>query len=137
MIQLAYLSSTRTLLSAEELADLLVVSRRNNLQRDITGLLLYKGRNVLQVLEGERDDVLRLFQTIEKDERHFGVIRLYEKQIVEREFSRWTMAFQDLNGDGARFLEGYDEFLNPGFDLRGIKPTEATKLMNIFKAAFR
>ena len=54
MIQIAYVSSTRELLSAEDIAQILSKSRENNGRRGITGMLLYKGGDVLQVLEGKR-----------------------------------------------------------------------------------
>ena len=136
MIQLAYLSATPTRLTAVEIADILATSRRNNQRRGITGLLLYKDRNVLQVLEGERKDVLELLAVIEKDPRHHGVVRLYEKEITGREFSAWTMGFRDLEAAEVRQLEGFSEFLDPGFNLGTVNPTDAGRLMSIFRSAF-
>ena len=137
MIQLAYLSSTKTLLPADEIEDILVTSRRNNGLQDITGMLLYKNGNVLQLLEGEREEVLKLFHKIEKDERHHGIIRLYEKHITTREFPEWTMGFHDLNAEAVRAREGFSEFLNPSFEFKTLKPTQAAKLMGLFRSASR
>lgn len=43
MIQLAYVSSTRGLLNADDIANILIASREKNESRGITGMLLYKG----------------------------------------------------------------------------------------------
>src|SRR3954470_1590920 len=109
MIQLAYLSSTASLLSRDELTQLLVRSRANNGKHNITGMLLYKDGNVLQVLEGDRAEVLSLFQKTGKDPRHRGVIRLYEKEVKERDFPEWTMGFHDLNSEEVRSLPGFSD----------------------------
>ena len=99
MIQIAYVSSTRGLLTAAGIAELLVGSRERNLARQITGMLLYKGGNVLQVIEGEEPQISSLFRSISKDPRHTGVIRLYQKNIESRDFPDWTMGFHDLDAE--------------------------------------
>lgn len=50
----AYVSSATQLLSTEQLDDLLLTCRRNNLARELTGALLYQDGNFIQVLEGEQ-----------------------------------------------------------------------------------
>jgi len=137
MIQLAYVSSTRGLLPADDIAEILIVSREKNKKHGITGMLLYKGGNVLQILEGEPAEVLTLFEVIKKDERHHGVLKLYQKEIVTRDFEEWTMGFHDLDGEGAKYLEGYIEFLDPEFDMRAIKPSGAEKLLSAFRSGMR
>ena len=137
MIQLAYVSSTYILLSAEDIASILVVSREKNRRLGITGMLLYKGGNVLQILEGEKDKVVELFDVIRKDKRHGGVIELYQKKVTERDFPEWTMGFYDLNAEGARFLEGFVDFLDPNYDMHAIKPSAAAKLLKAFKSVVR
>ena len=137
MIQLAYISSTRGLLAVDDMANLLVASRERNGHRGITGVLLYKGGNVLQVLEGEASRVLALFEVIQKDRRHTGVIKLYQKSIQLRDFSEWTMGFQDLGAEGVRHLPGFNEFLNHDFDMQSIKPSAAARLLGCFKSSMR
>ena len=133
MIQLAYVSSTTGLLTVEEIARILVVSRENNSRQGITGLLVYKGGNVLQVLEGERDAVLSLYAKIRNDTRHDGVITLYTREIAGREFPQWSMGFHEVNDASARQLEGFSEVLHPGFDLCTLKASSAAKLLACFR----
>ena len=137
MIQLAYVSSTKGLLTVDAIEKILVVSREKNRKLGITGMLLYKGGNVLQVLEGEREEVVALFEVIRKDERHGAIIKLYQTNIKERDFPEWTMGFHELNAESARRLEGFSEFLDPGSDMLAINPSAAAKLLNCFKSGIR
>jgi len=73
MFSLVYVSSAVTPFSSTELADLLTVSHQNNLPAGITGMLLYKDGNVMQVLDGEEPAVLELYTRIGRDPRYRGV----------------------------------------------------------------
>lgn len=137
MFQLAYVSSSRGLFSPADIASILAVSREKNRKLGITGMLLYKGGNILQVLEGERDVVLGLFETICLDPRHSGVIKLYECEKAERDFPGWSMGFHDLDAEDLRAMEGFSEFFEPQFDMTTIKPSAAAHLLSSFKAAIR
>ena len=137
MIQLAYVSSTRGLLIADDIVNILVASREKNGNCGITGMLLYKGGNVLQILEGKEAQVLPLFEVIQKDERHSGIIKLYQKNIEARDFPEWTMGFHDLSAEGARQLRGFSEILDSDFDMHTIKPSAAAKLLSCFKSGIR
>ena len=137
MIQLAYFSSAAPRLTGDDIAQILLKSRENNTRRAITGMLLYKGGNVLQVLEGDREQVHGLFEIIQRDPRHRGIIRMYEKPIAVRDFPEWTMGFHDLEAEVATHLKGFSEILRPDFDMRSIKPSDAEKLFAVFKSGVR
>ena len=134
MYSLTYVSSAVAKLSADQLREILEQSRRNNEPQGITGLLLYKGGNFMQVLEGERDVVLRAKERIAKDSRHRGILVLLEGDIEQRSFASWSMAFKDLNA-AAGEIPGYDEFLNTSLtDERFVNdPAMSVKLLQIFK----
>ena len=53
MIPLAYVSSTCGLLTVDDIVNTLAASREKNGKQGITGMLLYKDGNVLQILEGD------------------------------------------------------------------------------------
>lgn len=137
MIQLAYVSSTRGLLIADDIVNILIASREKNGNRAITGMLLYKDGNVLQILEGDESQVIQLFEVIKKDERHSGIIKLYQKSIEARDFPEWTMGFHNLSAEGARQLVGFSEIFDPAFDMHAIKPSVAAKLLKSFKSGIR
>ncbi len=66
-------------------------SRRNNLRLGITGMLCVSDDIFIQVLEGGRDEVCELFNTIVRDPRHSQVRILVFEEISERRFANWTM----------------------------------------------
>lgn len=87
------MSSATKPFSDEELQELLAKSRKNNVINGITGLLLYIDKDFLQVLEGEKDDVLKLYHKIEKDGRNSSVIPVFRCDVEERQFASWDMGF--------------------------------------------
>lgn len=88
--QYLYISTAPTLLS-EEVDAILTTSARNNPKRGITGLLLFNGRNFLQLLEGEEGEVAELMDTITADPRHAGVSVLDRRSIAARTCPDWAM----------------------------------------------
>ncbi len=88
--QYLYISTAPTL-SREEVDAILATSARNNPARGITGLLLFNGRNFLQLLEGEEGQVNALMETIFADPRHSGVSVLDRRGIAARACPDWAM----------------------------------------------
>lgn len=139
LIQLIYGSSAPTDMSEQDLLTILEKSRDNNRARNITGLLLFKSGNFLQVLEGEEDIVMDLYRTIQKDPRHSSVITVANRKIKERDFGDWQMAFVNLNSLNPVDVPGYSEFLNDPFDGQTFaqKPSRAFAFINVFKEQIR
>lgn len=94
MYHLMYVSHAKQDFSDSELTDLLIKARKNNSHLNITGMLIYRNGNFLQVLEGDEDAVKKLYTIIQADERHDGTIIISEGQISERQFERWAMDFR-------------------------------------------
>jgi hypothetical protein len=134
MFSLTYVSSAAKPFSRDELRDLLEICNRNNRRRDVTGMLLYKDGNFMQVLEGEEASVREVHETISRDPRHFGLITLLQGMTPERQFPAWSMGFKDLGADKP---QGYSEFLNIPLDGQEFKsnPGRAQKLLLTFKQA--
>ena len=88
--QYLYISTAPTLLR-EEVEAILAASARNTPARGITGLLLFNGRNFLQLLEGEAGEVAGLMDTITADSRHAGVSVLDRRTIKARTCPDWAM----------------------------------------------
>ncbi|MEG3175646.1 BLUF domain-containing protein [Sphingomonas sp. RB3P16] len=93
MQRLIYISSTRTVLAADELDSILRVSRRNNAAAGVTGLLVAGGRRFLQVLEGEPAALDTVFQRIQQDPRHHAVVILSRTDITTPSFGAWSMGY--------------------------------------------
>ncbi len=83
--------STAPSLSREEVEDILTASARNNPTRGITGLLIYNGRNFLQLLEGEESELVQLMLRISHDPRHTGISMIERKMVDERVCQDWAM----------------------------------------------
>ncbi len=99
MFQIIYSSAATVDFPAADLRALLAVARQNNRSLDVTGMLVYQAGSFLQVLEGDRDTVLGLFEKIEKDPRHNDVRILLRAEIAAREFADWNMGFYDASGN--------------------------------------
>ena len=83
--------STAPSLTREEVDAILESSQRNNPERGITGLLLYNGRNFLQLLEGEEAELVALMVWITQDKRHSGVSVIDRRAIERRSCADWAM----------------------------------------------
>jgi hypothetical protein len=90
MRQYIYISTAHGLDQAD-VDDILASCQRNNAVHDVTGLLLYNGRNFLQLLEGDKDDLRWVMQRISSDPRHAGISGLYDAPAEERACPDWRM----------------------------------------------
>ncbi|MBU7579508.1 MAG: BLUF domain-containing protein [Porphyrobacter sp.] len=88
--QYLYISTAPTL-SRDEVDAILATSARNNPARGITGLLLYNGRNFLQLIEGEEEELVALMLRITEDARHSGITVLDRRAIEARACPDWAM----------------------------------------------
>lgn len=93
--EIVYVSLACEDLTPAQLDKLLTNCRASNDRSGVTGVLVYRQREFLQLLEGEADHVLALYQRIEDDQRHQQVYKLWDGPITERSFASWSMAFVD------------------------------------------
>ncbi len=115
MISLIYVSKAVSSLNDDELAEILRVSRENNGAGRVTGMLLYKGGNFMQLLEGPQDEVLALFERIKDDPRHCDATILSIEEIHMRQFPEWEMAFCNLDTHSLKSARGFSEFQEDDF----------------------
>ena len=83
--------STAPSLVREDVDAILASSQRNNAARGVTGLLLYNGRNFLQLLEGDESELVSLMVKISHDPRHTGISMIDRKMVDERVCPNWAM----------------------------------------------
>ena len=96
LVRLLYASRTVPGFDAEELAAIVRQSRQTNVEHGVTGLLCWSEGIFLQVLEGGRSAVNRLYSHIAADPRHTQVELLSYAEIDERRFAGWSMGQVDL-----------------------------------------
>ncbi|MEZ5695722.1 MAG: BLUF domain-containing protein [Sphingomonadaceae bacterium] len=104
MRQLVYISTAGNL-DASEVDRILEVSRKNNAEVGISGFLLFNGRNFLQLVEGEEQELTALYARLGSDPRHDGMVRLADAEIFERSCPDWQMHQLRLADDVARRRE--------------------------------
>ncbi len=132
---LIYVSIANGDLTEQDLLELLEVSRENNTRDDITGMLLYKDRRFMQLLEGPENAVCATYNRITRDLRHRDVTLLLEGETQQRDFVDWSMGFQALDDDAARATPGYSSFLDVKFSVFDFNsdPSRAHQLLRIFR----
>ncbi|MGI9152336.1 MAG: BLUF domain-containing protein [Rubrivivax sp.] len=91
LVRLMYASRAVPALDQEELVTILRQSKANNPSTGVTGVLCYSGGIFLQVLEGGRNAVNKLYNRIGADPRHTDVELLLYEEIGERRFASWSM----------------------------------------------
>jgi hypothetical protein len=112
LLYMIYVSSAVRLFSTAELAELLKKSREKNTAAGVTGILLYRDGNFMQVLEGEEKAVRATYARILRDPRHHGAFVLKEGRTEERQFPDSSMAFRDCDSPEVKALPGYSAFLD-------------------------
>ena len=115
MVRCIYASRATSALVPAAVESILVQSRTNNPRNGITGILCYSDDTFIQVLEGGRDAVCELYNTIVRDARHTQVRLLVFEEIEERKFCNWSMGHVDLQMVNPGLLLKYHEraVLNP------------------------
>lgn len=96
LVRLIYASHAADGLTPAMLDTILQQSRSHNQAHGITGVLCFGGSAFVQVLEGERGAVSALYNRIVSDARHERVELLDFSEIIERQFSGWTMGQVNL-----------------------------------------
>jgi len=104
--RLIYSSEAAPGLAEADLEGMLVESRFRNRAHGITGVLVFVEGAFLQILEGEKEDVLDLMERISRDPRHHGVKVFYEQEVEERAFPSWSVAYLSRSAqDVAKWAE--------------------------------
>lgn len=132
---LIYVSIASDAFRDDELLEILRVSRENNPRVGITGILLYKNRKFMQLLEGPEKAVCETYARIALDSRHRDVTVLLQDEIDERDFEDWSMGFQNLADESVRRTPGYSSFLDVEFSVFEFAsdPSRAHQLLRIFR----
>lgn len=132
-----YSSSAAKPFTVDELVALLEKSQANNIKVGLTGLLVHKDGQFMQLLERPELAVRTTLKKIEADTRHKSITTLLEGTSDERQFSEWSMGFRDLNSPEVRSLSGFSEFLNKPLDGTEFKtsPTRSQRFLLMLKKA--
>ena len=113
---LVYISDATKGLTEQDLQEILTASRKNNPANNITGMLLYKDGEFMQVLEGPEENVIALYDLISDDPRHKDCTILSRKETPQRLFQDWTMGFKNIQNGDLLSQEGVSSFFDINYD---------------------
>ena len=111
--QLIYASKAVDNVCENDLIAILTTARKFNQLSYITGMLIYHHGFFLQIIEGEKADIINLFYShITNDKRHHNISVFHEGYALKREFANWQMGFYGTNGHETYNLLGLTDFKN-------------------------
>lgn len=88
---LVYRSRAVNALSPPDLLQLTHAAQARNRHEALTGVVLYDNQNFFQWLEGPRDSLDRVMQSIRQDRRHTSIEVLSTQAVPARTFPNWDM----------------------------------------------
>jgi hypothetical protein len=89
--QLIYTSRATSNLTEAELISMLVNAQRINYEHKLTGILIFQNNEIMQLIEGEHNNVKKIFAKIRNDTRHTDVKIVLEADSPSRSFPMWVM----------------------------------------------
>ncbi len=92
LIRLLYISRAVGAVTTTVTGSILETARLHNRVAGITGVLCQGQGLFIQILEGERHAINRLYATLIKDKRHQDVELISIEEIETRKFPNWSMA---------------------------------------------
>ena len=106
-----YASRAAAGMDQEALEAILRKSKANNPGLGVTGVLCLclNERIFMQVLEGGRSGVNKLYNRIASDARHSDVVLLNYEEIAERRFAGWSMGQVNMSRLNPALLLKYSE----------------------------
>jgi len=134
IFSVVYLSAGTRRFSVPDLEQILTKARETNSKLGISGMLLFKGGNFLQVLEGDRGKVMTLFDKIAQDPRHNRITVLFKGVSAQRDFPDWSMGFYDLDSPDTAKITGFSPFLRTTLTTSDcLDARRAKRLLLLFK----
>ena len=97
LIRLIYSSNFSDDLTWTNILEIVNTAKVANEKSSVTGILITCEQEILQVLEGEPENVTQIFSKIEKDPRHKNIQLISALQIENRQFDVWKM--KEVNVD--------------------------------------
>ena len=90
---LTYRSIAIPEITVEQIEGILKTARSFNSKNDVSGCLIFSKGYFIQLLEGSKDNIKELMDSIDADKRHTNVDILSEGETEERIFKTWDMAY--------------------------------------------
>lgn len=98
---ICYISDLNGDASFTNLKSIYTTAKENNLKNNITGILIYKNNNFLQVFEGIENTVNDTFKKISADTRHRNLFIIIDKKTENRYFEDYNFGFTIVKDNNA------------------------------------
>lgn len=129
LVELRYFSEIADSSNIWALTDIVSTSMTSNESKAITGILFFDQGHFGQILEGPRDEVEELWESIKNDVRHQNIELLGITEIKERRFPKWSMKLFNAQEFAEAFPQ-FSEILNNNED-------PSAKVLGVMKALSR
>lgn len=110
-------------------ARILSQSRRNNMHRNLVGVLYYGNGCFFQCLEGNSDDIDRLLESLRRDPRHRDLEILSREPIDHLSFMDWNMKYVSVDQKVQELLKRHNM---KRFDPYQFSPEMIKQLVEVF-----
>ena len=114
---ICYVSTAQRDLEPSEIVEILDQTEVRNNEYGVHGFLIYSEGNFFEVLEGNKELILELYEVIRQDERHKNIIPIFEKSINGKPFDPENGYFISANTQYRKL--NVDNFRNCIKDLDG------------------
>ena len=104
--RIVYTSQALEQFNKRSLLDLLHDARAFNKIDNITGVLMHRKGNFLQIIEGESENVANLLTRLLSDPRHNKIKIIVDSSVDRRLFSNWTMGCADFDKPELSLIPG-------------------------------
>ena len=114
---ICYVSTANKELSESDISLLFKTVRQKNNTIGVTGILMFSEGNFFQIMEGEHDTIISLFNKIKVDPRHYNIIKILQKPTGNQFFDHYHSGFTTiLNGEEKHKLQSFlnnEKVVNP------------------------
>lgn len=114
---ISYLSTANIKLQDQEVTDIMNETMVFNRDHDITGILLYNEQNFFQLLEGEKQIIIDLYNRIAEDHRHHDIIKFLDMEVFHPPYDGYLSDFitdhTRCDETKLKYYLHYIEVLNP------------------------
>jgi transcriptional regulator with XRE-family HTH domain len=115
----------------ETLEDIRQTASIHNTEAGVTGVLLARGGRFLQVLEGGREAVRRIYGAISTDPRHGALQMVQFRQVSSRQFGDWSLCCGIFPSDQEMFAD--EPALADSFRPETISPASILGLLSVMR----
>jgi hypothetical protein len=128
-VRLLYSSLIADDFDTSELEDILLTARKRNIREGISGVLFHTTDCFIQCLEGSRIAVNKLYNDMMHDTRHHSLMLMSYREIDERMFKGWEMAYIGPGDIEDEILHKHS--IGPGFRPETVNESMANAMLTL------